>query len=403
MASSFDDESGQPQRISTRLFWKSIEEERQFRSFFYSNIAPGSPLLDWAHTYSDARERTQPSVEEIHQLPDILTMRGSGEPPLIRNVWRGPHTYPGGSSGGGERPAFGLPDMLQQQDDDDGDDDSAESSATKLFGLNQTKVIRLYLADNGEVGFATKFGRELGGVIEDAVELGAQLLRQNGLTDLLWSSLQPNLSATSIAEVTAGLPISASFSEGASDVWTNKMKLALSSARLRGLRFNLTFLTLGAGGARVTDLAPDLISGCEEYEGDRYVHTVKDYTLQPGVVKLPWDEGHVGQDIDGAYFPVEPSKTETGCACTTDNVGCLWHFETLDVSSPYKKLAMGKIAEIVGGYLTDIFNDFAKDGHSSNPADYIYNIEIFNEIEGLSVYAQDGGTMVRSVLRASQS
>ena len=398
MASSFDDESGQPQRISTRLFWKSIEEERQFRTFFYSNIAPSSPLLDWAHTYSGARERTQLSVEEIHQPPDVFTMRGSDEPPLIHSVLQGPHTYPGGersldlqehnypggSSGGGEKPSFGLPGLLQQ------DDDSAESSATKLFGLNQTKVRRLYLADNGYIGFATKFGRDMD-VLEDAIELGARLLRQNGLTDLTWNVMQTNPDAASIAEVTTGLPISASFSEAAYEVWTNKMTLALSSARQKGLRFNLTFLTLGAGGARITTLAPDLISGCEEYEGDRYVHTVKDYTLQSGVVELPWDEGHVGQDIDGAYFPVEPSKTETGCACTTDNVGCLWHFTTLDVSSPYKRLAMGKIAELVGGYLTDIFNEFAKGGRSSNPADYIYNIEIFNEIEGLSVYAQDGG------------
>lgn len=167
-----------------------VERYRNYRSTFYSRLAPNDQFIQTLNRHPTGSNRSAAFAKEV------------------------PDTTPG---------KYG--------------DGSLATNPTKKFGLNQ---ILPYEYEDGPGGATTKYG-DGPGQLTDAKALGASFIRQHGQRDLLWGTLT---STTTSIPRSAGLAALINSPTNVARVSELFGELIANEIKVR-----FTFLTLGGGGS----------------------------------------------------------------------------------------------------------------------------------------------------------
>ncbi len=259
-------------------------------------------------------------------------------------------------------PLEGFGGILDAEDEAGAGKATAGTGGSTLprFGLNR---IQSYL-ENPAFGIGNDS-------LLDAVALGAETVRMVGHGDLQWAALAA--ASTQLHELVGqevpldpgdillGVPDNL-------DALVGTLKV-LDSA---GVGMVALFLGEGGSGPKLSDVLPAppaLTTGLAEVDGFRAVRE----TLDNGTVaRLRWSEDHAGQ-----YSPLlsEPFPAPVS---GSDDSDYNWDFESLDVTSPYKREFLYHLAQASIGALKQA-TDLA--GVTDRVSELVEAIETLNEVD----------------------
>ncbi len=249
---------------------------------------------------------------------------------------------------------------------------SPAATPSKAFGVNHVRAF-VDLTLEGASPCSSRGGVDAD-PFEDAVRIGADRVRHAGPCDLYWHSLAASGNAR-LKLVGGPVPFGPAALKAALDPPSNQQEvaLALRAARDLGLKLSLTFMHNGGGNNEFAGTPPSDAT-CPSQVG------WSDTDALDNVPQLQWAEDHVGASSPSGLFDF-PLDSLGG------DPSCLWHLDSLDVSSPYKREYLGLIAENVGLWLTALESrlGFALD-------EVITSIEMFNEVDARCTYNRDGSS-----------
>jgi hypothetical protein len=250
------------------------------------------------------------------------------------------------------------------------------------FGLN---FLHTYWESfvSGSVVPSIKYGGDAA-PYADAGELGATIARQVGLRDLMWAlvAYDPMNWHTLQTGQEVGLNVATQLSALRPDGSKNYLWLseALAAAHAAGVKVLLTFGSMGAEHVEVEHDPLPPRPGSGSWEPTVTDRAGNPYALNPQLIyTMDWHPDHLGRSLDGVEFPV-PLHGAT-------LPGADWHMKSLDVSSPYKRGYLRKIAVAVGNLLQQV-HAHLQSTLSISLSDVVEGIELFNEVEHGSQYAR---------------
>jgi len=243
----------------------------------------------------------------------------------------------------------------------------------RRLGMNRVRAYESTFVD-GDDSCKARYGMD-DAAFQDVVELGVNTVRHPGPCDLFWFALRHDP-----FDALVGLPVPASTSQLATDLASpsNEVELrrALRAAHSLGLKLSLTFLSNGGGSNQMTGPRPSDLE-CPSQVG------LSDTTGLNSVLRMRWDTGHVDATSPSGTFKFPLDATDAA----SKNTNCLWHLDSLDVSSGYKREFIGLIGEQLGLFLTALEPTLGFDLDQ-----VIESIEIFNEADARSTYNTDGSS-----------
>ncbi len=320
--------------VDPSRFFASIARERRLRRAFHASLDDGSTLLALSLPAS-------PRPVQVEPLP------GEAAPPAA-SVQELPEAAP-----------------LDRQ-----------------IGLNSIKSWTLAWHSSGEPAQPAMFGNLGSEPITDSARLGAQVLRQVGDRDLVWTALAPDPSSR--AAFGQGQPLRlSSDAQVLADRNIDNVAELLSAAHDRNVKLVLTYLHLGAGGTEFQadetfDYGPDGTFPADvDAWGDLDMDGVQDLELHRGPhCALPWASEHQGRSV----ALEEGGTAEFVDRPATDPLVEL-HYAALEPGMTYKGQVVADVADRVVELL-----DRAAEGAGVILDQVVWAIEIFNEIDVRSVY-----------------